>query len=180
MLGELIVAGVVGVMLFFTVAVAPGIFKVLPQQWASVYVRNFFPKYYAVLGAACLIDRSAGRAELGGLAADLLEVEKVQAAVEHPGEQQADDQSEGEAAALLRSHVVGISSSEGVSRSMRSGALTPSTASAFSGPCRVGPVWLAPAIDSAVCPPADPPNTPTRSATSWPLNLGSCSARSIA
>lgn len=55
MLSELIVAGVVGVMLFFTVAVAPGIFKVLPQQWASVYVRNFFPKYYTVLGAACLI-----------------------------------------------------------------------------------------------------------------------------
>jgi len=55
MLSELIVAGVVGVMLFFTVAVAPGIFKVLPQQWASVYVRNFFPRYYAVLGAACLI-----------------------------------------------------------------------------------------------------------------------------
>ena len=48
----LILAGVVGVMLFFSVAVAPTIFKVLPQEWASAYVRKFFPKYYAVLGAA--------------------------------------------------------------------------------------------------------------------------------
>ena len=55
MLSELIVAGDVGVMVFFTVAVAPGIFKVLPQQWAGVYVRNFFPKYYAVLGVACVV-----------------------------------------------------------------------------------------------------------------------------
>jgi hypothetical protein len=51
----LILAGVVGVMLFFSVAVAPTIFKVLPQQWASAYVRQFFPKYYAVLGAATLL-----------------------------------------------------------------------------------------------------------------------------
>ena len=51
----LIIAAVVGVMLFFSVAVAPTIFKVLPQEWASVYVRNFFPKYYAVLGVSCLI-----------------------------------------------------------------------------------------------------------------------------
>lgn len=50
MLSQLIVAGIVGVMLFFTVAVAPFIFRVLPQEWASVYVRAFFPKYYAVLG----------------------------------------------------------------------------------------------------------------------------------
>lgn len=51
----LILSGVVGVMLFFSVAVAPTIFKVLPQEWASAYVRQFFPKYYAVLGAATLL-----------------------------------------------------------------------------------------------------------------------------
>ena len=52
-LGNLILAAVAGIMLFFSVAVAPGIFKVLPQEWASTYVRAFFPKYYAVLGALC-------------------------------------------------------------------------------------------------------------------------------
>ena len=55
MLSQFIIAGVVGVMLFFSVAVAPTIFKVLPQEWASAYVRQFFPKYYAVLGLSCLI-----------------------------------------------------------------------------------------------------------------------------
>lgn len=51
----LIIAGVAGIMLFFSVAVAPTIFKVLPQEWASAYVRKFFPKYYAVLGLALLV-----------------------------------------------------------------------------------------------------------------------------
>ena len=54
MLSIYLIAGVVGVMLFFSVAVAPTIFKTLPQEWASVYVRAFFPKYYAVLGVVCL------------------------------------------------------------------------------------------------------------------------------
>ena len=49
-LSELIVAANVGIMLFFTVAVAPTIFVVLPQEWASAYVRSFFPKYYLFLG----------------------------------------------------------------------------------------------------------------------------------
>ena len=48
------IAGVDCVMLFFSVAVAPTIFKTLPQEWAGVYVRAFFPKYYAVLGLVCL------------------------------------------------------------------------------------------------------------------------------
>jgi len=52
-LGNLILAAVAGIMLFFSVAVAPGIFKVLPPEWASAYVRAFFPKYYAVLGLLC-------------------------------------------------------------------------------------------------------------------------------
>ena len=45
-----IIAGMIGIMLFFTVAVAPTVFKVLPAEWASQYVRNFFPKYYFCLG----------------------------------------------------------------------------------------------------------------------------------
>ena len=49
-LSDLIVAANVGIMLFFTVAVAPTIFVVLPQEWASAYVRSFFPKYYLFLG----------------------------------------------------------------------------------------------------------------------------------
>ena len=51
LLSHTLIAAVAGVMLFFSVAVAPGIFKVLPADWAGVYVRAFFPKYYAVLGA---------------------------------------------------------------------------------------------------------------------------------
>ncbi len=53
MLSIYLMAGVAGVMLFFSVAVAPTIFKTLPQEWAGVYVRAFFPKYYAVLGVTC-------------------------------------------------------------------------------------------------------------------------------
>lgn len=53
-LGELMVAAVVGVMLFFSVAVAPTVFKVLPENWAAVYVRAFFPKYHLCLGLVLL------------------------------------------------------------------------------------------------------------------------------
>ena len=49
-LSDFIVAANVGIMLFFSVAVAPTIFIVLPQEWASAYVRSFFPKYYLFLG----------------------------------------------------------------------------------------------------------------------------------
>ena len=49
-LSTFIIAANVGIMLFFTVAVAPTIFVVLPQEWASAYVRAFFPKYYLFLG----------------------------------------------------------------------------------------------------------------------------------
>ena len=54
MLSIYLIAAVVGVMIFFSVAVAPTIFKQLPPEWAGVYVRVFFPKYYAVLGVTCL------------------------------------------------------------------------------------------------------------------------------
>ncbi len=55
MLSMYLVAGILGVMLFFSVCVAPTIFKVLPQERASAYVRNFFPKYYVVLGFFCVV-----------------------------------------------------------------------------------------------------------------------------
>jgi len=55
MLSIYLIAGIVGIMLFFSVAVAPTIFKTLPPEWAGAYVRAFFPIYYAVLGIACLV-----------------------------------------------------------------------------------------------------------------------------
>ena len=50
MITSYLIAGMVGIMLFFTVVVAPTVFKVLPVEWSSKYVRNFFPKYYLSLG----------------------------------------------------------------------------------------------------------------------------------
>ena len=50
MITSYLLSGMVGIMLFFTVVVAPTVFKVLPVEWSSKYVRNFFPKYYACLG----------------------------------------------------------------------------------------------------------------------------------
>ncbi len=49
-LSNLLVAGNVGIMVFFTVAVAPTIFTALPPQWSAAYVRKFFPKYFVFLG----------------------------------------------------------------------------------------------------------------------------------
>ncbi|NML85652.1 DUF4149 domain-containing protein [Polaromonas sp.] len=45
-LSDLIVAGNVGILLLFTVAVAPTIFMAWPAQWATAYMRKFFPKYF--------------------------------------------------------------------------------------------------------------------------------------
>lgn len=50
-----LVAGMIGIMLFFTVVVAPTIFKVLPSNWSGIYVRNFFPRYYFVLATISVI-----------------------------------------------------------------------------------------------------------------------------
>lgn len=50
-----LVSAMIGIMVFFTIAVAPTVFKVLPPEWASKYVRNFFPKYYAFLGVVSII-----------------------------------------------------------------------------------------------------------------------------
>lgn len=49
-ISDLITAANVGVMLFFSVAVAPTIFMVLPLEWSAAYVRKFFPKYFLFLG----------------------------------------------------------------------------------------------------------------------------------
>ncbi len=72
-LSDLIVAGNVGIMLFFTVAVAPTIFIVLPAEWAAAYVRKFFPKYFLFLGitttlAAALSATGLAQAALAGCA----------------------------------------------------------------------------------------------------------------
>jgi len=47
---DLLIAGNVGIMVFFTVAVAPTIFTVLPPEWSAAYVRKFFPRYFFFLG----------------------------------------------------------------------------------------------------------------------------------
>ena len=49
-ISDLITAANVGIMLFFSVAVAPTIFMVLPPEWSAAYVRKFFPKYFLFLG----------------------------------------------------------------------------------------------------------------------------------
>lgn len=46
---EPLIAAALGIMLFSSVIVAPVVFSVLPAQWAGVYVRAFFPAYYATL-----------------------------------------------------------------------------------------------------------------------------------
>ena len=61
-LSDLIIAANVGSMLFFSVAVAPTIFVVLPQEWASAYVRSFFPKYYLFLGLTTAVAAAAALA----------------------------------------------------------------------------------------------------------------------
>ena len=52
---DLITAANVGIMLFFSVAVAPTIFMVLPAEWSAAYVRKFFPKYFLFLGVTSTI-----------------------------------------------------------------------------------------------------------------------------
>lgn len=54
-ISDLIIAANVGIMLFFSVAVAPTIFMVLPAEWSAAYVRKFFPKYFFFLGVTCSI-----------------------------------------------------------------------------------------------------------------------------
>lgn len=55
MIANYLIAAMVGIMLFFTVVVAPTVFKILPVEWSSKYVRNFFPKYYASLGILTIL-----------------------------------------------------------------------------------------------------------------------------
>lgn len=51
-ISKLLIAGNVGIMVFFMIAVAPTIFTVLPPQWSAAYVRKFFPKYFLFLGVS--------------------------------------------------------------------------------------------------------------------------------
>ena len=55
MITSYLISGMVGIMLFFTVVVAPTVFRVLPVEWSGKYVRNFFPKYYASLGLITVV-----------------------------------------------------------------------------------------------------------------------------
>jgi hypothetical protein len=54
-LSNLLIAGNAGIMVFFTVAVAPTIFTALPPEWSAAYVRKFFPKYFFFLGATTTV-----------------------------------------------------------------------------------------------------------------------------
>lgn len=58
LISDLITAANVGIMLFFSVAVAPTIFMVLPPEWSAAYVRKFFPKYFLFLGVTTAIAAS--------------------------------------------------------------------------------------------------------------------------
>lgn len=49
-ISDLITAANVGIMLFFSVAVAPTVFMVLPAEWSAAFVRKFFPRYFLFLG----------------------------------------------------------------------------------------------------------------------------------
>ena len=55
MITNYLLSAMIGIMLFFTVVVAPTVFKVLPVEYSSKYVRNFFPKYYATLGLVTIV-----------------------------------------------------------------------------------------------------------------------------
>jgi hypothetical protein len=55
MITSYLLSAMIGIMLFFTVVVAPTVFKVLPVEYSSKYVRNFFPKYYATLGLVTIV-----------------------------------------------------------------------------------------------------------------------------
>jgi hypothetical protein len=52
---NLLIAGNIGIIVFFTVAVAPTIFTALPPQWSAAYVRKFFPKYFMYLGVTTAV-----------------------------------------------------------------------------------------------------------------------------
>jgi hypothetical protein len=41
-LHNVVISANIGIMIFFTVIVAPTVFKVLPAQWSAKYVRAFF------------------------------------------------------------------------------------------------------------------------------------------
>ena len=44
-----LIAGNIGMMVFFTVSVAPTVFTALSSQWSAAYVHIFFPKYFLLI-----------------------------------------------------------------------------------------------------------------------------------
>ncbi len=68
---ELITAANVGIMLFFSVAVAPTIFTVLPAEWSAAYVRKFFPKYFLFLGMTSTVAAVLSSLPIGQLGLSL-------------------------------------------------------------------------------------------------------------
>jgi hypothetical protein len=55
MLSLYLIAGTVGVMLFFIAVIAPTIFGVLSAPVASTFLRRFFPRYFLALGITVFI-----------------------------------------------------------------------------------------------------------------------------
>lgn len=55
MLSLYLIAGTVGVMLFFVAVIAPTIFGVLSAPVASTFLRRFFPRYFLALGITVFI-----------------------------------------------------------------------------------------------------------------------------
>jgi hypothetical protein len=55
MLSLYLIAGTVGVMLFFIAVIAPTIFGVLSAPVASTFLRRFFPRYFLVLGITLFV-----------------------------------------------------------------------------------------------------------------------------
>lgn len=66
---RLLAAANVGIMVFFTVAVAPTLFTALPPEWSPACVRKLFAKYFFFLGvtaaAACEAAFSGGAGRVG-------------------------------------------------------------------------------------------------------------------
>ena len=70
-ISDLITAANVGIMLFFSVAVAPTIFIVLPAEWSAAYVRKFFPKYFLFLGITSTVAAALHRLPLAQISLSL-------------------------------------------------------------------------------------------------------------
>ena len=50
-----LLAACLGIIFFFSILLAPMVFKVLNKESASLYLRNFFPRFYISLALLCAI-----------------------------------------------------------------------------------------------------------------------------